>query len=52
MVIFNLISDRFPDLGIDISTKEPFEFEIGVCRAGGQRNSSKHTGLGWYLFQP
>jgi hypothetical protein len=33
MVVFNLVSDRFPGLAIDVFTKEPFEFEAEYARA-------------------
>jgi predicted nucleotidyltransferase len=33
MVVFNLVSDRFPDLVIDIFTKEPFAFDAEYDRA-------------------
>jgi len=33
MVVFNLVSDRFPDVAIDIFTKEPFQFDSEFARA-------------------
>jgi hypothetical protein len=33
MIVFNLVSDRFPDVVIDVFTKEPFEFDAEYARA-------------------
>ena len=33
MVVFNPVSDRFPDVAIDIFTNEPFQFESEYVQA-------------------
>jgi len=33
MTVFNLVSDRYPDVVIDVFAKEPFEFETEYTRA-------------------
>lgn len=33
MKVFNLISDRYPDVVIDVFVKEPFEFEAEYTNA-------------------
>jgi hypothetical protein len=33
MTVFNLVSDRFPDVAIDIFAKEPFQFDAEYARA-------------------
>jgi hypothetical protein len=33
MIVFNLVSDRFPDVAIDVFAKEPFQFDLEYARA-------------------
>ncbi|MCE0521533.1 MAG: hypothetical protein LV480_01310 [Methylacidiphilales bacterium] len=33
MIVFNLVSDLFPDIAIDIFAKEPFQFDSEYARA-------------------